>query len=711
MRGRGGARGGREGFAPAFTLGDSVVATKSVQTMLQSACKSGVLRLAHRDLVELPAETFRLADLDYGDKKWWLEDEMHTVDVSHNKLSILPADFVSFSETLRTLNASYNQIANVFADFGLLRLLVKLDLSHNRLQGDLDSALGGCTGGVASLRELKECDLSHNQLTSASGFAWLPNLSALNLSNNRLTRFECGPQPSQYAAEPPFRVLQQLVLANNALDSLPPLMSSCRHLALLDASANRITTVPRAALPPSLQTLNLRQNQLCTLSIVAPALRDLIIGSNKFTTLPDLAGTPQVCFLDASSNQLTSIDTAADLKQLVRLDVQNNELATLPPRLSLIRSLNSIVLDGNPLRGVRRDIISKGTVEVLKYLKTRLSVTENDDILRSTDAVLEDVHQQRRQAQGISPTASPVAPDPSNSAFGYRTTPPAEPLSSNRRVAGASGIGAPRAATGIIVLGERNGHHWDLSYRTVGSGSMPLLPEVLDTGLIEAAAPATFNSVQGCTSFSVKGQRRLQQIDPAVMALVGASLKEVDISETAVSDLGFLLTMPLRLLGAPAPPYLHTLTASSCRLAGEFALEWCTARSLVRLDLSRNQLSQLSTPLFANMSSLAFLNLSNNRFQQFPRVLFGLPSLTELHLASNGLHEMPDGAHKYWAHLQVLDLSYNELQTVPFTLGLMHQSLRTLKLEGNRMRWLRQSVLDRGTPTVLEFLREKIATP
>jgi hypothetical protein len=58
----------------------------------------------------------------------------------------------------------------------------------------------------------------------------------------------------------------------------------------------------------------------------------------------------------------------------------------------------------------------------------------------------------------------------------------------------------------------------------------------------------------------------------------------------------------------------------------------------------------------------------------------------------------------------VLDLSCNELQTVPYTLGLMDRTLRSLKLEGNRMRWLRQSVLDKGTVHVLQYLRDKIET-
>ena len=40
-----------------------------------------------------------------------------------------------------------------------------------------------------------------------------------------------------------------------------------------------------------------------------------------------------------------------------------------------METLQSLQLDGNPLRSLRRDIVSRGTAELLKYLSSRI---END---------------------------------------------------------------------------------------------------------------------------------------------------------------------------------------------------------------------------------------------------------------------------------------------------------------------------------------------
>ena len=54
---------------------------------------------------------------------------------------------------------------------------------------------------------------------------------------------------------------------------------------------------------------------------------------------------------------------------LRRLDLTNNDLNSLPPELSLMEGLTSLAVEGNPLRTIRREIISKGTVAIKEYLK------------------------------------------------------------------------------------------------------------------------------------------------------------------------------------------------------------------------------------------------------------------------------------------------------------------------------------------------------
>jgi hypothetical protein len=57
-----------------------------------------------------------------------------------------------------------------------------------------------------------------------------------------------------------------------------------------------------------------------------------------------------------------------------RLDLTNNNISALPSSLATIASLKAVVLDGNPLRSIRRDVISGGTVALMKYLRSRMDV-------------------------------------------------------------------------------------------------------------------------------------------------------------------------------------------------------------------------------------------------------------------------------------------------------------------------------------------------
>ena len=44
--------------------------------------------------------------------------------------------------------------------------------------------------------------------------------------------------------------------------------------------------------------------------------------------------------------------------------------------MGTMEGLHSVSLDGNPLRGIRRDIVNKGTTELLKYLRSRIETSE-----------------------------------------------------------------------------------------------------------------------------------------------------------------------------------------------------------------------------------------------------------------------------------------------------------------------------------------------
>ena len=53
----------------------------------------------------------------------------------------------------------------------------------------------------------------------------------------------------------------------------------------------------------------------------------------------------------------------------------NNSISGLPPKMGLLRErLRVLMLEGNPLRSIRRLILERGTAAVLEYLQSRIPV-------------------------------------------------------------------------------------------------------------------------------------------------------------------------------------------------------------------------------------------------------------------------------------------------------------------------------------------------
>jgi Leucine-rich repeat (LRR) protein len=55
-----------------------------------------------------------------------------------------------------------------------------------------------------------------------------------------------------------------------------------------------------------------------------------------------------------------------------------------------------------------------------------------------------------------------------------------------------------------------------------------------------------------------------------------------------------------------------------------------------------------------------------------------------------------------------LDLSDNNITTLPPELGLLEPNLQVLKLDGNPLRSIRRTLLERGTKAILKYLKEKL---
>lgn len=61
-----------------------------------------------------------------------------------------------------------------------------------------------------------------------------------------------------------------------------------------------------------------------------------------------------------------------ELRKLEELDVTNNDIGRINPRLGFMEKLRCLRLEGNPLRSIRRPILERGTAAVLEYLRDRV---------------------------------------------------------------------------------------------------------------------------------------------------------------------------------------------------------------------------------------------------------------------------------------------------------------------------------------------------
>ena len=62
----------------------------------------------------------------------------------------------------------------------------------------------------------------------------------------------------------------------------------------------------------------------------------------------------------------------SSLQVLEELNLADNAITALPPRLGTLASLRVLHLQGNPLRSIRRPVLEKGTQAVLEYLQSRI---------------------------------------------------------------------------------------------------------------------------------------------------------------------------------------------------------------------------------------------------------------------------------------------------------------------------------------------------
>lgn len=126
------------------------------------------------------------------------------------------------------------------------------------------------------------------------------------------------------------------------------------------------------------------------------------------------------------------------------------------------------------------------------------------------------------------------------------------------------------------------------------------------------------------------------------------------------------------------------------------------------LNLSCNQLDKLPDEV-GLLITLREINIANNKFIEFPKCIYELIHV-EIIIACDNKIEAIDASDCGLAALKrlaTLDLSNNNISHVPPTLGNMTQ-ITSLQLHGNSFRSPRIQILEKGTASILSYLRDRI---
>nr|CAD7452145.1 unnamed protein product [Timema tahoe] len=661
-----------------------------------------------------------------------------------------PDDFVEFGVDLEEIKIQESNLKTLKNHaFKHVRGLKRLDLSENNIKQVEPDAFVEVTGlsyglkGYTRVRQL----LCHRQvghsltfLRVAHGFSSsvssvpseslkpLVNLQYLDLSNNRLSSM---PETSFHF----LRKLRILELQDNQLDQVHKgtfqggIHSSLEKLYLSYNNLNSINTHTFVDLS-SLERLHLDDNKINRLERRAfmnmDRLKYLDLRGNKIQSISDEAfqNLPELQTLDLAYNELKGFDFAAmdqvGVLASFRLNMSHNRMQSLEVNVSSLSgregglfhsnikvldmshnniswiargylrpleiSVTHLYLGNNALQNATREVF--GNMPHLQWLDlSGNSISELDfDVFRNT-----------RRLQVVRLDRNLLTDIPSE-LFRSLSSLRVVDLSSNRLRNLPDGLFMDEGMESLTVSHNQLGR---VPASCLGTSAAATLVEMdLSHNLIA--------SLQGSEMFN-----RLRVTITCWRSFISFLLHNFTSS---------LLRVNITCWRSFISFLLHNFTSSLQGVELSNRL-----RSLSRLDLSSNKITRIDDGTFSPLNRLAHLDLSHNQgmlVENKGRGFKGLEdSLLYLGLANCSMGSVPelplhglrslDLSHNYFpdmplemtvnmTSLRRLDLSYNELSTVPMVAQSLPQ-LRELSLAGNPITSLTNTTMIGGAQRLKEL--------
>ncbi|KAJ6241368.1 leucine-rich repeat protein soc-2 homolog-like protein [Anaeramoeba flamelloides] len=203
----------------------------------------------------------------------------------------------------------------------------------------------------------------------------------------------------------------------------------------------------------------------------------------------------------------------------------------------------------------------------------------------------------------------------------------------------------------------------------------------LDVNFIHKLPKQVLNTLSGLKKFTIN-YNQLKVLDDFIFSGLD-SLTEFELHSNDLSKniQQFACITTLRLLNL-SDNQLTNLNSNFGELG-----------RLERLELQRNQLNVLPQSLKNLNKSLKYFNLSNNKFQKFPKSLCFLTNLNKLILKSNQISKITNNNIEWKLNnLNELIISNNNLQILPMNFFQYFPMLRYLDLSHNQLSTITDSI-------------------
>uniref|UniRef100_A0A8C7HU12 PH domain and leucine rich repeat protein phosphatase 1 n=1 Tax=Oncorhynchus kisutch TaxID=8019 RepID=A0A8C7HU12_ONCKI len=409
-------------------------------------------------------------------------------------------------------------------------------------------------------------------------------------------------------------------------------------------------------------------------------LTHLNLKHNYLTGLTHLTRFCRLRSLNLSNNALSDFPLAVcDITSLTELNLQGNLLTSLPSALGTMHNLQTLLLDGNSLNSLPAEL---GSLEALTYLGLSFN------LFSSVPPALERLRGMERLCLAGNQLSS-------LDMVGLQWLPHRHiDLRLNRLqrvVVGEAGL-----LSHVAQLDVRDAGLEELDVRTLSRLELlrcdrNTLTLLRVSGLALKGLHTAQNELRALEVFPVPESLTVVDVSRNHLDCVpdwvceSTRLEVLDISHNNIKEL------PIRLFCSASLRKVLVGCNSLRRLP-----ERLEKSQLEVLDVQHNLLTELPHNLFIKAQSLRYLNASANKLECLPPASLseeGLSSLQELYLTNNSLTDKSVPLLTGHAHLRVLHLAYNQLQTFPASKMARLEQLEELDLSGNRLRAVPTTIL------------------